>query len=90
MWTFGGGPRMCIGDKFIGKIIKVCSSFSFLKYAVFTAAFNHVQSGLKISSFWSLKWAVDTGYVGKNRVVERKLAFYVQLLCLRLFLVHFD
>ena len=75
---------MCIGDKFIGKIIKVCSSFLFLKYAVFTAAFNHVQSGLKISSFWSLKWA------GKNRVVERKLAFYVQLVCLRLFLVHFD
>ena len=24
VWTFGSGPRMCIGHKFIHKIIKVC------------------------------------------------------------------
>lgn len=25
VWTFGSGPRMCIGHKFIHKIIKVCA-----------------------------------------------------------------
>ena len=34
VWTFGSGPRMCVGDKFIHKILKVCFRLHF-QYPVF-------------------------------------------------------
>lgn len=32
VWTFGGGPRGCIGDKFIGKIIKLIAKHLLQSY----------------------------------------------------------
>lgn len=46
MWTFGSGPRMCVGHKFIHKILKVCISCPFyVRHATIVVMFS--EKGLK-------------------------------------------